>query len=281
MNDSSIVFPELVKAGASTGAQHIGGARSPGPHSRPKHGRRGCISGPRTSQLFPENINTSTSTVAGRASPGSHLVLGTFSPNSQIPVKPQPGSKSKAYCHSNGLQLDSRHKSQIAAWKQGRGVRFALGSKRDSSFIHSSSPTSVLVLCNLGEWVRSPITNLESHGGKQENIISGVRRSRLTAGQRASTGLDADPQSSAETDSSRQNKTWKTKMTWHRAATDEEARMNLTGGEARRLAKARGMMEGAYCSFISHWRQKSKKYNESLLYQETGLALKLEGSQTS
>ena len=99
---------------------------------------------------------------------------------------------------------------------------------------------------------------------KSENMISEVRRSRLTAGQRASTGLDADPRSSAETDSSRQNKTWKTKMTWHRAAADEDARMNWTGGEARRLEKARGMMEGAHC--ISHWRQKSKQVRERCWY---------------
>ena len=51
MNDLSIVFPLLVKARASTEAQHISGARSPGPHSQPQHGPRSCAAD-RCSSLF-------------------------------------------------------------------------------------------------------------------------------------------------------------------------------------------------------------------------------------
>lgn len=51
MNDLSIVFPLLVKARASTEAQHVSRARSPGPHSRPQHGPQGCAAD-RRSSLF-------------------------------------------------------------------------------------------------------------------------------------------------------------------------------------------------------------------------------------
>lgn len=53
-------------------------------------------------------------------------------------------------------------------------------------------------------------------------------------GQRAWTGRRSHPKSCAEMDSSRQNKTWKTKMTWHRTGADKVAKMNLTGGEAEK-----------------------------------------------
>lgn len=51
MNDLSIMFPQLVKARASTEAQHVGRARSPGPHSQPQHGPQGCTAD-RCSSLF-------------------------------------------------------------------------------------------------------------------------------------------------------------------------------------------------------------------------------------
>lgn len=51
MNDLSIMLPLLVKARASAEAQRVGGARSPGPRSRPQSGPQGCTAD-RCSSLF-------------------------------------------------------------------------------------------------------------------------------------------------------------------------------------------------------------------------------------
>ena len=105
------------------------------------------------------------------------------SPTSQIPAKPQPGSKSKAYCHGNGTSSktgsssilatnprllyhpDSKHEcfsftrvGAIPSLRLETGSWGSLCPRVQKRFLfpsHSSCWTPVLVLCNLGERVRS------------------------------------------------------------------------------------------------------------------------------